>query len=85
MKGTPAPRPPPPPPPPRGASREHGDAVGRGGRAVAPRVRVHARKALPDVGLRAALPHGAHAEALRRLVQLRAAAGQRGAPSPPWA
>lgn len=59
-------------PPPAPASREHGDAVGRGGRTVAPHVRVHLWEALFDVGLRTALPHGAEAEALGRVVQLRA-------------
>lgn len=58
--------------PPAPASREHGDAVGRGGRTVAPHVRVHLWEALFDVGLRTALPHGAEAEALGRVVQLRA-------------
>lgn len=42
------------------------------GRAVAPHVRVHLGEALLDVGLGAALPHGAEVEALGRVVQLRA-------------
>ncbi|EAW69577.1 hCG2003344, partial [Homo sapiens] len=62
---------------PRPGSREHGDAAGRGGRAVAPHVCVHVGEALLDVRLGAALPHGAEAEALRRVVQLRGGPRQR--------
>lgn len=51
-------------------SREHGHSVWSGGRTVAPHVRVHLREARLDVGLCAALPHGAEAEALGRVVQL---------------
>lgn len=51
-------------------SREHGHSVWSGGCAVATHVRVHLGEASLDVGLRAALPHGAKAEALGRVVQL---------------
>lgn len=54
------------------SSREHGHSVWRGGCAVSPHERMHVWEALLDVGLGAALPHRAKAEALRRVVQLRA-------------
>lgn len=51
-------------------SREHGHSVWSGRCAVATHVCVHLGEARLDVGLRAALPHGAKAEALGRVVQL---------------
>lgn len=63
-------------------SREHGHSMWSGGRTVAPHVCVHLREARLDVGLCAALPHGAEAEALGRVVQLRRRSAQPAACAP---
>jgi hypothetical protein len=59
-----------PPPLQHSVSREHSNAVRRGGCTVALHVRVHLREARLDVGLCAALPHGPEAESLGWVVQL---------------